>query len=123
MAERYSTFDPEIMQALIKAGANVNARSGEKKTPLHIAVSASNTHATEGLIQAGADVNAKDGDGETPLILAVLEAYSSRLELAGILLKAKADVNVKDGKGRTALQIAKDRDFQVAALLRQYGAN
>jgi ankyrin repeat protein len=123
VADTPSRFEPEIMQALIKAGANVNARSGEKKTPLHIAVSAGNTHATEGLIQAGADVNAKDGDGETPLILAVLEAGSSRLELASMLLRARADVNVKDSKGRTALQIAKDRDFQVAALLRQYGAN
>jgi hypothetical protein len=59
----------QMVQDLIKAGANVNARDSRSLTPLHFAL-ASETPSLEvirTLLAAGADVNARDNTGETPL--------------------------------------------------------
>lgn len=117
--QRIHVFHIEIMQALLKAGANVNARMGEKRTALHGAVSADNLAAMRELLQAGADINARDINGDTPLLVAVSQGFNEPLK---ILLEAGADVNVKNSQGKTALQIAQLRNFTAANLLRQYGA-
>ena len=54
----------EIAEALIDAGADVNATGFASQTPLH---SAANIEIVELLISKGADVNATDRYGNTPL--------------------------------------------------------
>jgi ankyrin repeat protein len=60
---------PEMVQALIQAGANVNAPDGRGFVPLTWAVAAENQkpEIVRALIAAGADVNARAKTGETPL--------------------------------------------------------
>jgi ankyrin repeat protein len=107
VAAKYNT-NPKIITALIKIGAEVNAKATEKGvggiTPLLYAIGNNpNVEITATLIKAGADVNAKltSGDeiGMTPLHVAVCHP---NVEIITILIKAGADVNVKVPSGRNA---------------------
>lgn len=102
------TVTPEIVAMLLKAGADVNARSGVgfKFRPLHQAVAGTPTTGTPEivamLLKADADVNARDGSNATPLHWA---KYGTP-EIVEMLLKAGADVNARDQTGLTPLHTA-----------------
>lgn len=78
-------YKSEEAKALIRAGANVNARDRIGYTPLHLC---SGAELAKMLIEAGADVNARADDGATPLIAA---ASDNRREVVRVLLEAGAD--------------------------------
>jgi hypothetical protein len=63
------TGSPELIRALIDAGANVNAQDILGMSPLMLAVAAENQDVAvvRVLLQAGANVNARSGRGETAL--------------------------------------------------------
>ena len=57
-----------IVRALVRAGAQVDARSGAKEcTALHMAARRGNTEVAEALVDCGADIHARDTAGDTPL--------------------------------------------------------
>jgi cytohesin len=58
---------PEIIAALLAAGARVDPRSDNGKTPLHLAAMNGHAEAVKALLAAGADVNAQTSMGATPL--------------------------------------------------------
>ena len=59
------------MRALIGAGHDVNASSGQRRmTPAHLAAAGGHDKALKLLLAAGADANAKDHNGRTPWALA-----------------------------------------------------
>ena len=61
-----------VIQRIIDAGADVNARTGNGKTALIVAVSSNEDPAVvEALIKAGADIEIKSNDGGTALMFAV----------------------------------------------------
>lgn len=57
----------ETLQALITAGADVNAKNSRGNTPLHGAVISGRPKLVDFLLAAGADVNARNTFGETPM--------------------------------------------------------
>ena len=60
-----------MVSALVKAGANVNARDSKGMTPLmHAAEGVNSAEAAETLLKSGADPDAKDNDGRTALQIA-----------------------------------------------------
>ena len=115
---------PEMMRALIEAGADVNARStivnwerqrtSEPRekwlppgglTPLLFAAREGCVECTKVLAAAGADLNILDPDLHTPLVLALVNGH---FDVAAALIDAGADVNVEDKVGQTALMAAVD---------------
>lgn len=61
----------DVLQVLLRGGADVNARDTSKNTPLHWAVVVQDRDAVLSLIDAGADLAAKDATHQTPLEWAV----------------------------------------------------
>lgn len=98
----------DVIAALIKVGADPNARDKHGYTPLHTASRYGNTGAIAVLLRAGADINAKTSLQEleqTPLHLATRR---SNAETVLLLLKAGANLNARNFFGETPLHIANE---------------
>ena len=93
----------DVLDAFIKAKANLDAKNKEGATALMIAAANDRWSWVDLLLAAGAKVNAKDNDGWTPLMYAALNDSNASLRS---LLTAKADLEATDTKGYTALMIA-----------------
>ena len=93
----------DTVQALVDAGADVNARADERETPLHMAVRSGNREAARGLVANGAQVMARNEDGRTPLHEAALAGFA---DLTSFLIDSGADVNARDRFGETPLHSA-----------------
>ena len=144
--QRHDKLDEEAFQALIQSGANVNVRNEDNQTLLMIAyvpevvealinagveVDARDIHGMTALmyqghmrhpwgvmtlIKGGADVNAKDNEGRTPLMHIrsiedpdpINEGYIDEYcaEYVKTLIEAGANVNEKDNNGNTPLMYA-----------------
>ena len=111
--------DIELLQLLIRHGANVNQEVENRLTILMIAAAhgfyvqcgndplvtsyTGNTAAVAALLDAGSRLDAKNNEGETALMLAARHARSGSVEL---LLSAGANVNLTNAHGETALMHA-----------------
>uniref|UniRef100_A0A3Q3XF11 VPS9 domain-containing protein n=1 Tax=Mola mola TaxID=94237 RepID=A0A3Q3XF11_MOLML len=108
-----------LVALLIQHGANVNARTNQSATPLHLA--SQNCHVVRYLLECNAKLNKKDHYGNTPLILACL---CGSLEAATTLLESNALVNVANLQGNTALHEAVRRgNLALVELLLRGGAS
>jgi ankyrin repeat protein len=98
-------FNHEIIDILIRAGADVNAVTGPshedfegKETPLHYAVFHEDSVGIEKLLSAGADVNAVSQRGKPPIFYAVDEVENhTKAIIFNKLVEAGAGVNIKMG--------------------------
>ena len=88
---------------LIKAGADIKARSKAGFTPLLFAARVGDVESAKLLLAAGADVNEKAPNGMTPLVLA---SASGQEDVGIFLLDKGADPNARDELGATALHYA-----------------
>ena len=66
-----------IVDKLLKSGANTEAKDMSGNTPLIIAIKNKNENITNMLIDAGADVNVQDNHRNSVLMLAVLQQNES----------------------------------------------
>lgn len=107
----------EVVEQMLKGGANVNARNAKDETALIAAATGGGDLRTVGLLlEAGADVNARDALGLTALHHAAgaQETYQtketkSNPQLAPVLrqlLQAGADPLIRDNSGKTARDYA-----------------
>lgn len=72
----------DVLQYLLKAGANFNAVDGKQNTPIMLAVINGNELAVKRLgMQTGIDWNAKNADGDTVFMLAVKNKNASILRI------------------------------------------
>ena len=88
-----------VVRALIKAGASVDARDGVKHcTALHMAARRGNVELAEALLDCGAEIEARDSLGDTPLRRAV---NCGKTDMAALLLARGADPHSKGSKNLT----------------------
>jgi hypothetical protein len=89
--------DAPAVEALVRAGANVNAEDGNKNTPLILG--AGNAEIVRVLLAAGASGTAEDLSGWTPLGVAASEGA---VEVIRLLLAGGADPAYRNRFGKTA---------------------
>src|ERR1700741_1009097 len=100
---------PETVNALLAAGAEVNARWREpmKLTPLASAMATAQNEIARTLIEHGANVNAKAESELTPLHTA---AARGNIEAATLLLEHGADINATTTDGKKPISYAEERN-------------
>ena len=100
---------PATVDALLAAGAEVNAPSREtmKLTPLASAMATAQNEIARTLIQHGANVNAKGESDLTPLHTA---AARGNIEAATLLLEHGADINATTTDGKKPISYAEERN-------------
>lgn len=94
---------PEIVRALLAAGAHTEYRDTDGRTALITAAYAGQAGNLQALLEHGANPNAVDDKDRTALMGAAVLGYASSVD---VLLAHKADVNRKTVYGRTALMWA-----------------
>jgi hypothetical protein len=100
---------PEAVQALLDAGAAVDAvsRNPQQNQPLHAALAlGKNAETIHLLLDHGAPVNAVQAGGFTPLFSA---ATANRRDLADDLIAHGADAGQTSEAGKTAADFARER--------------
>lgn len=116
----------ENLEALIQAGADVNAQCAEGYTALMWACSKpAEAKFIELLLKHGARTEIKNYNGQTALHRAVCTKKTTAL--VELLIKADADINAKDSRGYSPLLYAVDttynEDADKVALLAKAGAD
>lgn len=113
--------DIEILDLLLKNGANPNLKV-EGGNPLIVsAAEYGNAQAVELLIKYGVSPNQKSPSGDTPLTMA---AKNKDDKTANVLINAGADVNAKDNEGFTPLMLAvKSKNVKLVKSLLSAGAD
>lgn len=93
---------PEIVKALLDAGADPNAKNYNNTTALMLAAQFQPA-AVLLLLDKGADPNAQDDNGFTALMHAIMSAQSNTIK---VLIDAGADPNAKESNGSNGLTLA-----------------
>jgi uncharacterized protein len=97
---------PDIVQALIAAGASVSMRESSGINLLHWAAIANRPSVIPALAVAGVPVNDRDQFGFTPLMYAATIDFGD-LDAVKTLLRAGADPGIRNNEGRTAREQAR----------------
>jgi ankyrin repeat protein len=108
-----AAHSPDVVRALLEAGADVNAKNRRGAQPLHYAADGipgsdawspvAQADVVVALIDAGADPNAADNNGVAPLHRAVRTRCGSAVKA---LLEEGADMTLKNKSGSTPLKLA-----------------
>ena len=93
----------EIVNELINAGANIDARDDDGNSALLGASFRADLGLIKSLVAAGAEINTYNKKKETPLHIA---ASRNRPALAAYLLQLGAPIDVKDAEGNTPLKLS-----------------
>ena len=94
----------------LDAGADLEARDGLGRTPLHRAAAFGERPAMiRALLDAGADLEARDDAGHTPLHWAA--QFSQHPAVIETLLDAGADAKARTARERTSWDIAQSNDY------------
>ncbi len=72
---------PDLVEALLDAGADVSAKGSGDWTPLHLSAEKNAAEAATALIAGGANLNAKNSNGDTPLQIARSRSSQEVLEV------------------------------------------
>ncbi|XP_053094594.1 poly [ADP-ribose] polymerase tankyrase-2-like isoform X3 [Pangasianodon hypophthalmus] len=95
----------QVCEILLRKGANINDKTKDLLTPLHLAAEKSHNDIIELLVKHEAKVNAVDSQGQTPLHRA---AQCGHLQSCRLLMSAGSDPLITSLQGFTPSQLSKD---------------
>ncbi|KDQ07887.1 hypothetical protein BOTBODRAFT_38446 [Botryobasidium botryosum FD-172 SS1] len=96
----------EMVNILLRAGADINLQDRDQRTALHDASRRGLAATTRLLLASGADPNIRYKNGKTALHHALGSDGKCSVEVVSALCKAGADINTKDRFGQTPLHYA-----------------
>jgi ankyrin repeat protein len=91
---------------LIAAGADLESRDAQGRTPLLLAVAGNHVAVARALLAAGASLNAQAANRDTPWLLA---GASGRAEIVAMMIPLKPDLSIRNRYGGNALIPACER--------------
>lgn len=91
----------QVLDTLVKAGAEINERNKDGVTPLELAIENKLSSHIKYYAEHGADINSKDTKGNTPLIMALKSKEAEDKTLETIL--NRENINSTDSEGNTPL--------------------
>ncbi|CAE7414636.1 unnamed protein product [Symbiodinium sp. CCMP2456] len=109
----------EAVEALGKAGAQLEARDERGNTALILASKTGHLKVVKALVKAGAPLEARNAKGQTALIIAAAKGLQ---EVVEALVKAGAQLEARDEVGNTALILASFGHLKVVKALVKAGA-
>jgi hypothetical protein len=116
--------DENLVEEIIKRGANVNIGDRNGWTALHKACFLGRTSVAKLLLENGANVNARDRYKHTPIQFACDKSEDKASELLPLLVKCGADLNLTNSNGCGPIEHAVlDKNLYVIQALTQAGAN
>ncbi len=112
----FSADAEAAFRLLIAAGADINSRDNEGRTPIMYSLMLQDHGWMVPVLTAlGADINARDNAGRTPLMYAV-QGYIAD-EAWQRLMSAKPDIHARDNSGKQALDYTKPKSNNHKRLL------
>ncbi len=103
------TLIPNMVNLLLKAGADPNIEDSKGQTALHYTAADYRLDKMKLLLKAEAHPNTQDKNGQTPLHKA---AYWDQPGAVKLLLEAKADASIRNAEGKTALELTTNKDIR-----------
>ncbi|KAL0269313.1 UNVERIFIED_CONTAM: hypothetical protein PYX00_007096 [Menopon gallinae] len=100
----------QVLETLIRKGANLNDKNKNLLTPLHIAADKSHYDVMDALLRHGAKVNALDELGQTALHRC---ARDDNIQGCRILLSYNVDPSLVSMQGLTAAQVATENVLKI----------
>jgi ankyrin repeat protein len=112
----------QMIELLLKAGADIHAQDKNGATPLHRAVRTRCAAAVKCLLSAGSDATLKNKPGSTPFHLAVQntgrggsgaeKAKTAQREIIQAFLERKISPSLRDANGKSVLEWARSEWVQ-----------
>jgi ankyrin repeat protein len=114
--EAVRSGNSEIVDLLVRYGADIDATDSIGQTPLHESVSEDERlEVSKYLVEMGVNIDAMDGFNTTPLTTAALHGC---FETVKFLVSSGASLTIRDDKGRTATEMAESQNYhEIAAWL------
>ena len=113
------------IEAIIRAGGDINVRDKYANTPIHWAAMAGNPAGISNLLALGADPSAQNYDGETPLHAAASIHLQTSVQCCRALIAAGASPNTQENsRSETPLhRAAAENNADIITVLLEAGAN
>ncbi len=97
---------PDVVDVLLRRGADVNSRAPDGRTPLIFAARRQAYDVCRLLAEHGAELDIQDKNGAS----ALMESVSTSIRIAQFLIESGADVDLRDKYGNNALSLCLDKE-------------
>ncbi|XP_014295820.1 putative ankyrin repeat protein RF_0381 [Microplitis demolitor] len=116
------TENEVIVKLLLSKGANVNFKTKNDNTALHIACMYENSNIVDYLLKYGANVNAVSDNKLTKGQTAIYNAISwNQTEAVKLLLNNDADINIQDANGKSPLKLLNENtNDEIHVIMKQH---